>query len=56
MPIEVEAHTVPYFKAPVNGKAERLWQDHTGTGWKRQMCTSIDLLILGTKCTLGLKS
>ena len=31
MPIEVEAHTVPQFKAPVNGKAEGLWQDHAGT-------------------------
>ena len=31
VPIEVEAHTVPHFKAPVNGKAEGLWQGHAGT-------------------------
>ena len=31
VPVELEAHTVPHFKAPVNGKAEGLRQDHTGT-------------------------
>ena len=31
MPIEIEAHTVPHFKAPVNGKVERWGQEHAGT-------------------------
>ena len=31
MPVEIEVQTVPQFKAPVNGKAQGLWQDHAGT-------------------------
>ena len=31
MPFEVEVHTVPHFKAPVNGKVEGWKQEHAGT-------------------------
>ena len=31
LPIEVEAHTVPHFKAPVNCEVDGLGQEHAGT-------------------------
>ena len=30
MPVEVEVHTVPHFKAPVNGKVEPRGLEHGG--------------------------
>ena len=31
MPIEIEVHTVPHFKAQVNGKEEWWGHEHAGT-------------------------
>ena len=31
LPIEIEVHTLPHFKAPVNGKVELYLLDHAAT-------------------------
>ena len=31
MPVEVEAHTEPHFKAPINGKIDYWWPEFGGT-------------------------
>ena len=45
MPIEVEAHTVPHFKAPVKYKVEGLGQEHAGTFMKYNVIVKLGSLV-----------
>ena len=50
--IGIQFNLLPKKRYEEKDKIYYLGKDNCITGWKRQMCTSIDLLILGTKCTL----